>query len=104
MNTNMIGFRWFSKILLPCALNENSLSIGKVKPLPLIDDVIQYASCIRHRPGCLLFAIGMFIDCIYRGKNIHNTSKGEIHIYGVFTCLNLPIAVCALTASIDANS
>ena len=32
MNTNMIGLRWFSKILRPCALAESShLSIGRVK-------------------------------------------------------------------------
>ena len=30
MNTNVTGFRWFSKILLPCALDESSLSIGRV--------------------------------------------------------------------------
>ena len=31
MNTNMTGFSWFSKSLRPCALDESSLSIGKVK-------------------------------------------------------------------------
>ena len=31
MNTNMTGFRWVSKILRPCALDESSLSIGRVK-------------------------------------------------------------------------
>ena len=30
MNTNMTGFRWFSKILNPCALDESSLFIGRV--------------------------------------------------------------------------
>ena len=30
MNTNMTGFRHFSKILRPCALDECSLSIGRV--------------------------------------------------------------------------
>ena len=30
MNANMIGFRWFSNSLRPCALDENSLSIGRV--------------------------------------------------------------------------
>ena len=30
MNTNMTRFRWFSKILHPCALIERSLSIGRV--------------------------------------------------------------------------
>ena len=29
--TNMTGFGWFSKILCPCALDESSLSIGRVK-------------------------------------------------------------------------
>ena len=32
MNTNMAGFRWFSKIF---ALGESSLSIGRVKILTL---------------------------------------------------------------------
>ena len=31
MYTNMTGFGWFSKILCPCALDESSLSIGRVK-------------------------------------------------------------------------
>ena len=30
MNTNMTGFGWFSKIFRYCALDGNSLSIGKV--------------------------------------------------------------------------
>ena len=34
MNTNMIGLRWFSKILFLCpiVLAEHSLSIGRVNP------------------------------------------------------------------------
>ena len=31
MNTNKIGFKWFSKNFVPCALDESSLSIGRVK-------------------------------------------------------------------------
>ena len=31
MNTNMIGFRWCSNILCPCALEGSSFSIGRVK-------------------------------------------------------------------------
>ena len=31
MNTNMTGFRWFSKNFHACALDENSLSIRRVK-------------------------------------------------------------------------
>ena len=31
LNTKMTWFRWFSKILHPCALDESSLSIGSVK-------------------------------------------------------------------------
>ena len=30
MNTNMTGFRWFKKTYLQCALNKNSLGIGRV--------------------------------------------------------------------------
>ena len=33
MNTNMTGFRWFSKIVHPCALEESSLSIERVNQL-----------------------------------------------------------------------
>ena len=31
MNTNMAGFRWFTKNSRPCALDESRLSIGRVK-------------------------------------------------------------------------
>ena len=31
INTNIRGFRWFSKILSHCSLDESSLSIGWVK-------------------------------------------------------------------------
>ena len=31
INTNMRGFRFFFKSLRPCALEESSLSIGRVK-------------------------------------------------------------------------
>ena len=31
MNTNVTGFRCFSKIFAPCGLDESSLSIGRVK-------------------------------------------------------------------------
>ena len=31
MNTNMIGFKWFLKIFVTCALDESSISIGSVK-------------------------------------------------------------------------
>ena len=37
----MTGFRWFSKIFAyPCALDESSLSIGRVKGLIQILDMI----------------------------------------------------------------
>ena len=31
MNANLMGLRWFSKDFRPCALDESSLSIGRVK-------------------------------------------------------------------------
>ena len=31
MNTKMTGFRWLSKTFASCALDESSLSIGRVK-------------------------------------------------------------------------
>ena len=31
MNTNMTGFRWFSKIFASLCLDESSLSIGRVR-------------------------------------------------------------------------
>ena len=37
MNTNMTGFRWFSKILASLCLDESSLSIGIVK-----DEVLKH--------------------------------------------------------------
>ena len=33
INTNMTGFRWFSKIVHPCALEESSHSIERVNQL-----------------------------------------------------------------------
>ena len=33
INTNMTGFRCFSKILRPCALDESRLSIERVKAI-----------------------------------------------------------------------
>ena len=37
MNTNMIGLRWFSFFFLrPCALDEGSHSIGRVKVYPYV--------------------------------------------------------------------
>ena len=33
MNTNMTVLRWLSKIVGPCALDESSLSIQRVKKL-----------------------------------------------------------------------
>ena len=35
INTNMTGFGWFSETLVPCALDENNLSIGRVNPQTL---------------------------------------------------------------------
>ena len=32
-NTNMTGFRLFSKVYAPCALDESSLSIGRVNSI-----------------------------------------------------------------------
>ena len=40
MNTNMTGFRWFSKIFAPLCLDKSSLSIGRIKSL--IHSVIQF--------------------------------------------------------------
>ena len=36
MNTNMIGFRCFLKSLHPCALDESSLSIERIKHINYI--------------------------------------------------------------------
>ena len=35
MNTNMTGFRWFSKILVSLCLDESSLSMGRVNKIQL---------------------------------------------------------------------
>ena len=45
MNTNMTGFRWFSKTLHPCVLDENTLSIIRVK---------QCKVCIKNKTQSLL--------------------------------------------------
>ena len=45
MNTNMTGFRWFSKNLHPCALVESILyNIGRVKEEQEVEKVIAYAT------------------------------------------------------------
>ena len=44
MNTNMTGLRCFSKILRPCALDESSLSIGRVKT----DKVYLLGNIVEH--------------------------------------------------------
>ena len=47
MNTNMTGFRWFSKSLRPCALDEISLSIRSfIVYIMDIDTLIAYKMCI----------------------------------------------------------
>ena len=43
MNTNMTGFRWSSKIF---ALDESSLSIGRVDGAQLIDDFESQSSTV----------------------------------------------------------
>ena len=41
MNTNMTGFGWFSKkYLRPCALDEGSLSIKRVKQSDIFDGIL----------------------------------------------------------------
>ena len=45
MNTNMTGFRWFSNILRPCALDESSLSIGRVNEQPAAAEGCQAFRC-----------------------------------------------------------
>ena len=48
MNTNMTGLRWFLKTLCNCALDESSLSIGKVKHACLKGSIVlrrASASC-----------------------------------------------------------
>ena len=39
MDTNMTGFRWLSKSLHSCALDESSLSIGRVKVRVLFSSI-----------------------------------------------------------------
>ena len=50
MNTNMTGFRWFSKILaFLYDLDESSLSIGKVRVCQLLYTVfilLQFNQCV----------------------------------------------------------
>ena len=45
MNTNMTELRWFSKIFVPCGLDESSHSIGRAKLLPdvLLTIVIMFS-------------------------------------------------------------
>ena len=49
MNTNMTGFRCFSKSLCPCPLDERSLSIGRVTTIPAIIDNIIVAAYVANR-------------------------------------------------------
>ena len=42
MNTNMTGFKCFQKSLCPCALDESSLNIGRVKMVNYIEVVFSF--------------------------------------------------------------
>ena len=42
MNTNMIGFRWFSKIHAPLPMDESGHSIGRVNSMLLISWGSEY--------------------------------------------------------------
>ena len=41
MSTNMVGFRWFSKIFVHYAFDESILSIGRVKQMKLKNWVLN---------------------------------------------------------------
>ena len=58
MNTNMTGFKRFSKILRDCAFYESSVSIERVKTQPQV-----YDPCITY--------------CLLR-KTLWNSSVGEL--------------------------
>ena len=50
MNTNMTGFRCFSKIFLACTLDESRLSIGRVIPFStraLLKHTCEYLVMLR---------------------------------------------------------
>ena len=51
MNTNVRRFRWFSKTLLPCSLDESSLSIGwvKVRNAVFVKFGIVFIVCIEAK-------------------------------------------------------
>ena len=62
MNTNMTGYRWFSKFVCPCVLDESGLKIGRVK--------IYYCcrvNCPRELP--------LHLEC----QHALTTLKGEVY-------------------------
>ena len=82
MNTNITGFRWFSKI---CALDESSLNIGRVKEsfpaLSYCKDSRQWeehalinlipTNCSSMMNGCKMFAfIELVVALMYRIRGI----------------------------------
>ena len=75
MNTNMTGFRYFHKYLRPSALEESSLSIGRVKGLTtgLLEHYFTYASDLssamcRHASANMsdvrIKFLGMFLTLV----------------------------------------
>ena len=51
MNTQTTGFRWYLKSLLPCALDESSLSIGGVKRLSYKGTPRAISRVVGYREG-----------------------------------------------------
>ena len=48
--TNATGFRWFSKILRPRALDESSLRIGRLKGLKVDGTRVPGRNKTQHKP------------------------------------------------------
>ena len=111
LNTNMTGFRWFPKGLHSCALEESSLSTGRVKPCwilsprglknevrnqniyhlrwPLSGTELEYIGRSDSWPG--------YQHCLQVGWTSWNrkdsTSESKHLIYFLSMKLNLPLRV-----------
>ena len=73
MNSNMAGFRWFSKILHSCALDESSLSYGRVKHVAIL--IYQHyfpTKCEYTQNNSFLFFLPLFFHYPHTWQMLNN--------------------------------
>ena len=83
MNTNMTGFRWFSqKSLSLCALDENSLSIGRVKNIEVHGRSMGIAGSL------VLWINACFSGYLFSSADSKQSCRIIYHLIRVISCNN----------------